>query len=491
MGSDQQADRRSPDSWDTRLIIDGERVAGDGPTIVVDDPATEQAIAHVRGASAEQVEAAVTSSAKALAGSNWRKDPERRKKVLLRFADLIEENRSNLESTLVQEVGTPVVLCGPIHLGASIEMIRHFAELATIDRTRDFGRDTRAPESASIVRYEAAGVVAGIGAYNYPLVFLASKAAAALAAGCSIVYMPSPQTPLATLMCGQLALEAGVPAGILNMIVGDAEAARALTLHEDVARVSFTGSIDVGRKVMEQAAQGLKGVVLELGGKSPGIVLPGADPGEVAMPLHGRYLRNAGQGCQSPTRLLIPEEMFDDFVDASRDAYAQIKVGDPWDQTTVAGPLISAAHRQTVEGYVERAVAGGGEVLVGGGRPEELDRGWYMNSTLVGRVGNRSEISREELFGPVASLMTYKSIDELVELSNDSVYGLAASIFGPIDLAKDVATRLQAGTVYINGGGQLRVDTVLAAWKMSGVGAEWGEDGLREFLEPQHIQWAV
>ena len=231
-------------------------------------------------------------------------------------------------------------------------------------------------------------------------------------------------------------------------------------------------------------------MVLELGGKSAGIVLPGADLIKVAMPLHCRYLRNAGQGCQSPTRLLVPANQLDEFISVSRDAYEKIQVGDPWDPDTVAGPLISEAHRARVEGYVTRSLEGGARVLAGGGRPD-IARGWYMNATLIGDVTNDSEIARNELFGPVAVVMPYSDIDEAIEIANASELGLAASIHGPLDLAKQVAQRLEVGTVYINGGGQLRVDAVMGGWKDSGIGKEWGEDGIKEFLNVQHIQWAV
>jgi aldehyde dehydrogenase (NAD+)/betaine-aldehyde dehydrogenase len=252
----------------------------------------------------------------------------------------------------------------------------------------------------------------------------------------------------------------------------------------------MTGSVEVGRQVMRQAADTVKGVVLELGGKSAGIVLPGADLSKVALPLHGRYLRNAGQGCQSPTRLLVPQSIFDDFIDVSREAYLRIPVGDPLDKATMAGPLITEAHRARVEGYIGRALAAGGEILAGGGRPE-LEKGWFMNGALLGGLGNDAEIARSELFGPVAMVIPYRDVDHAIAMANESIFGLAASVFGPTDLACQVATRLRAGTVQINGGGAFRVDSVLAGWKQSGIGREWGEDGILEFLETQHIQWVI
>lgn len=489
---DQQAGalagRRSV-KWSLDLIIDGKKVAGKGAPLPVENPATEETIATVRQASLDQVDHAVTCAQRAFDSGAWR-DAKLRREVLLRLASQLEARQDEFTATLIQEMGTPISLCLPLHIGGSVAMMRYFAELAVLDRTRRLGPDGKIPPTESIIRYEPTGVVAGIGAYNYPLLFIASKAAAAMAAGCTTVFMPSPLAPLSTLLFGEMALDAGLPPGVFNVIVGGPDIGRALTRHPDVAKVSFTGSVAVGRQVMLQAAEGIKDVVLELGGKSAAIVLPGADLAAVALPLHGRYLRNAGQGCQSPTRLLVQEKQFDDFIEASRDAYTKIQVGDPWDPASLAGPLITEAHRARVEGFVNRAVRDGGRILVGGGRPD-INRGWFMNPTLIGGVSNQAEISRQELFGPVAVAIPYRDVDQAVAIANDSELGLAAHIYGPLDAAKAVAERLRVGTVYINGGGQLRLDAVMGGWKQSGIGLEWGEDGVREFLEPQHIQWAI
>lgn len=473
----------------TALLIDGELVPGEGPLLAVENPATEEVFAQLPQASAGQFEQAVAAARRAFESGVWR-DAELRRSVLLRLAELVEQHDAAFRSLLVQESGTPIALCQGLHVGGPVNMMRHFAERTVVDRTRALGQDPRTPPSESLVRYEPVGVVGGIGAYNSPLLFLVSKAVAALAAGCTSVYTPSPLTPLATLMFGELALGAGVPPGVLNIVVGGVDLARSLTTHPGIDKVSFTGSVAVGRQVMMQAAQGLRGVVLELGGKSAAIVLPGADLAKISLPLHGRYLRNSGQGCQSPTRLLVHESRLADFVDAAREAYSKIPVGDPMDPATMAGPLITAAHRERVEGYVARAIRDGARVLLGGGRPD-LPRGWFMNPTLIGGVSNTAEISREELFGPVAVVMTYRDVNEAVAIANDSELGLAAHVFGPLDEARAVAPRLRAGTVYINGGGAFRVDSVICGWKHSGLGCEWGEDGIREFLLPQHIQWAL
>ena len=471
------------------LFINGAHVAGEGAPLLVENPATQEPIATVAQASPRQIDEAVRSAGAAFASGIWR-DAAFRAEVLGRMADLLSARSAEFAQSLVAETGTPVSISKFLQLDGPIDMLRYCASRATVDRTRFLGIDERTPRSESMIRYEPAGVAVGIGAYNNPLLYLVSKACAAMTAGCTAVFMPSSLTPLTALLFAEIAEAAGVPPGVLNILVGGPEAACALTLHPLVAKISMTGSVEVGRKVMAQASDGLKDVVLELGGKSAGIVLPGADLSRISMPLHGRYLRNAGQGCQSPTRLLVPHALFDDFVDASREAFKHIIVGDPLDAASTSGPLIRESHRARVEGFVERARAAGGSLLAGGGRPD-MDRGWFMNGALLGGLENDSEICRSELFGPVAVAIPYRDVDHAVAIANDSEFGLAASVFGPLDEARDVAARLHAGTVSINGGGGFRVDAVLSGWKMSGTGTEWGDDGIAEYLLPQHIQWAL
>jgi aldehyde dehydrogenase (NAD+)/betaine-aldehyde dehydrogenase len=457
----------------THLLIDGVLVAGQGQPLAVDNPATEQIIVTLSQASIEQVDQAVIAARRAFDSGACR-NPDQRAAVLRRAADLLERQSQEFTSLLVQEIGTPISVCRSLQVDTPVKLLRFLADQTHLDRSRHLGRDSMPPVSESVIRYEPVGVVAGIGAYNNPLLYIASKCCAAYAVGCASVFLPSALTPLAALKFGEILLEAGLPPGALNIIVGDAGIGRALTAHPEVD--------------MMQASAGIKDVVLELGGKSAGIVLPNSDLAHAAMSLHGRYIRNAGQGCQSPTRLLVPTANFDEFVDISRDVYGKIPVGDPWNPASVAGPLISKAHRARVEDYVQRALHAGGTLLAGGGRPN-LERGWYMNAALIGGLSNDAELSRDELFAPVAVIIPYRNIDHAIAIANDSKLGLAASIFGPLDAAKSVAEKLQVGSVYINGGGNFRPDSVISGWKQSGVGAEWGEDGLREFLVPKHIQW--
>jgi aldehyde dehydrogenase (NAD+)/betaine-aldehyde dehydrogenase len=257
-----------------------------------------------------------------------------------------------------------------------------------------------------------------------------------------------------------------------------------------VDKVTFTGSVNIGRKVMQQAAEQLHSVVLELGGKSAAIMLPGVDYEKYAFQLHARYARNAGQGCGSPTRILVEASRYDEFCVASRAAYQRLKVGDPRDPDTILGPLISEAQRNFVEQRIQAALARGAEIIAGGGRPD-LARGWFVNPTLIGGLTNADPLAREELFGPVSVVITYRGIDEAIDIANDSDLGLKTYLFGDRRQCLDLCSRLRVGAVQINGGSPLRPDAPQTGFKQSGVGSEWGEDGLREFLRPQHIDVAV
>ena len=475
--------------WACDMLIGGRMIRGEGMTIVVDDPAVGQPVTSVSAASVEQVDAAVLAARRAFDSGVWR-DAATRRACLLALAGLVDRHRFELTNMVVTEVGTPISLCESLQVSEPIAILRYFAELATVDRTRQLGRTDTPSASEAVINYQPSGVVAAVTAYNYPLLFAAVKLGAALAAGCTAVLLPSFQTPMTTLRLGELCRAAGFPDGVVNVLAGGADTARALTSHPGVDKVTFTGSTEVGRQIMAQAAPNLTRLVLELGGKSPSILLPGVDVSEIATAVHSRYLRNAGQGCSSPTRILVHRSQYDQFLELTRTVAKSITVGDPWDPETIAGPLISASHRDRVEGYVERAVTrDGGRIVGGGGRPD-IPHGWYMNPTVLTAVSNHSEIARNELFGPVGLIFAYDSIEDAVGLANDSDFGLAATIYGDPEQARTLAPRLRVGTVMINGWVSRR-DHVAGGFKHSGMGRESGEDGLREFLETQYIAWPV
>ena len=337
----------------TGLLIDNQDRAGEGALLRVVNPATEELVAEFPGASPAQVDEAVTAAKRAFDSGVW-KDPQFRKATLLKFADLIEENRDALMEALISEVGSPVNLKSN-HIDTPAAFLRWFAEAATRDRTRHLGPNVT-NTAVSMIAYRPMGVVAAITAFNYPILIGATKIGAALAVGNTTVLLSSPQAPLAVALLGDLVRRAGFPPGVVNIISGGADVGRALTEHPSVAKVTFTGSVNVGRQVMQQAAAGLRSVVLELGGKSAAIMLPGVDFKKYALSLHTRYARNAGQGCGSPTRILVEESRYDEFCAISREVYPKIKVGDPRDPATIVGPVVTSAQRDRIETGVARAV---------------------------------------------------------------------------------------------------------------------------------------
>ncbi|SOD71783.1 aldehyde dehydrogenase (NAD+)/betaine-aldehyde dehydrogenase [Jatrophihabitans sp. GAS493] len=479
--------------WDALpLLIGGAFVAGRGEPIVVENPATEQVIARIATADAEQVDAAVGAARQAFTSGPWASMTGRdRRAALHRFADTFEAYADRFAEAIIAELGTPISIAGPLHVVWPIDHLRWYADQAAVDRTEDLGVHSRPVASKSEVAYRPVGVVAAISAYNFPLTLAVHKLGAALAAGCTVVLMPSPRTPISTMLLAQAIAECGLPEGVVNVIAGEAEVARRLTEHPGVDKIAFTGSTAVGTEVMRQAAANLRGVVLELGGKSPAILMPGSDIAAVTPGLHLRYCRNGGQACAAPTRLLVPREDWEEFLAVSRRVYAEIPVGDPLDPATVVGPMISQAHRDRVEGYVNAAIAQGATVVAGGGRPE-IAHGWYTNPVLLCDVDNSWPIAQEEVFGPVAIATPYDDLEEAVALANDSRYGLHAYLFSPdLDAARALAGRLRVGAVTINGGGGFRPDAPMGGFGVSGVGREVGKWGILEYLEPQHIQWAT
>jgi len=485
--STQQQQIRAVNTVHTALFINNKDRTGEGESIAVVNPATESLVAEVAGASAAQVDEAVDSAAVAFEDERW-KNPQFRKEVLLRFADLVEENREALMDTLIEEIGTPVNLTSN-HIDTPVAFLRWFAHQAVCDRTRHLGFNVTGTAVSTVV-YRPVGVVAAITAFNYPLLIGLTKLGASLAAGCTAVLLSSPQAPLAVLQLGELVRRAGFPAGVINILAGGAEVGERLTTHPRVAKVSFTGSVNVGRRVMQQAADGLRSVVLELGGKSAAILLPGVDFKKYAYSLHARYARNAGQGCGSPTRILVEASRYDEFVDISRQAYSRLKVGNPRDKETLLGPVINAAQRDRIEAGIQAAVQEGAQVIAGSGRPD-IAKGWYVNPTLIGGLDNTATLAREEIFGPVSVVLTYRDVEEAIAIANDSPLGLKAYVFGETAQCLQIIPKLNVGTVQINGGSPLRPDAPMTGYKHSGIGSEWGEDGLREFLRPQHIDCPV
>jgi aldehyde dehydrogenase (NAD+) len=474
--------------------IDGRWDPGAGDELISINPATGSELARYRGSDHQQLDAAVAAARRSFDQGSWRRTrPAARAAALRRLADLLDSHGEELAQLVVAEVGSPITLARTLQVGQPAANFRWMAGAAV--RGPRGGYEERLPQSRgpvpahSLLVREPAGVVAAITAYNYPLNLISWKLGPALAAGCSVVLLPSPRGALCALAFMRLAGQAGFPPGVINLVLGSASTSQRLAGHPDVDMVSFTGSSAVGSKVMELAADTTKKLVLELGGKSPSILLPGADLSVAAEASVLRFCRNAGQGCGVTSRILVHRGQYDEFAERAATVLRRpTLVGDPRDEQTVVGPLISGEHRQRVEGYLQRCLAGGGTILAGGGRPP-IDRGFFVNPALVGQVCNDAEICREELFAPVAALLPYDRVDDAVAMANDSSYALNAAVWGQQDEAMSVARRLQSGTVAINGGGDMRADVPWGGGKLSGVGTEMGEDGFSEYFAVKHIQW--
>ncbi len=408
--------------------------------------------------------------------------------------DLFESRREEYEDLIMSEVGSPPPLAKAGQVGAAIDTFRWFADAAARGPLGGYERGLPLHyvpvTSASLLREEPVGVVAGITAYNFPLFLLARKLGGILASGCTGVIMPSERAPMTTWTFFQMLEEVDYPAGVANLIIGSKEAGVELSSNPDVDMVSFTGSVAVGASVMAQAAATTKKVVLELGGKSPTIVLPGADLGTITAPTILRMTTATGQACGCTTRTFLPEDAYDEYIESASSFIGTLKPGNPRAEGTVLGPLIRSEQRDSVEGYVSRALEAGGEIVAGGGRPDEKV-GFFMNAALISGLGNDSEIAQNELFGPVGVVMKYTSLDDAIRQANASRYGLNAAVWGPTDEAMRVAQKLRSGSVAINGGGGPRPDAPWGGPRESGTGREGGEDGFRDFFEVKHIQWPV
>jgi acyl-CoA reductase-like NAD-dependent aldehyde dehydrogenase len=342
----------------------------------------------------------------------------------------------------------------------------------------------------SLVVHEPIGVVAVFTAFNFAVPAIGQKVGPALAAGCTVVLKVPEQNPLASFAVGRIADEIGFPAGVLNIVSARAESSRYLVAHSGVDMVSFTGSTPVGRAIATTCADLVRPVVLELGGKSAAIILDDADPATVVPTLVGASVgTNAGQSCVCPSRFLVPASRYEEYAERFAAAFESLPIGDPWDESTVVGPLISEAHRASVERHIARAREQGATVRSGGARPAAPERGWYVQPTLITEVTNDMDIAQEEVVGPVVALIAYDDVAEAVSIANDSKYGLSGSVYTSDMVAGfDIARRIEAGTFSVN---TLAADfgSPFGGYKQSGLGREHGPTAIAEFLQTKTISF--
>ncbi|WP_216898457.1 aldehyde dehydrogenase family protein [Nocardia alni] len=486
-------------SFSTQLYIDGQRTDGESNTVLaVRNPATEQTIAEVPDASVADVRRAITAARHAFDEGPWpRMTPDERAAVLLRMAEEMERRIPELVAVNIAEAGSVRALAETLQTRVPIAHLRDMAQRVmpafAWERPVDPTIMPGVGISQGILRREPYGVCALIAAYNFPFFLSMMKLIPALAAGCAVVLKPAPATPLESLLIGDFADAAGLPPGVLNVVTGDIEAGRELTTDPMVDLVSFTGSDAVGRKVYAQAAASMKKVVLELGGKSATIVRADGDlDGAVRSAFFG-ITTHAGQGCSLLTRTIVHESVHDEFIDRLHKLLGQVRVGDPADESTTMGPLISQAQRDKVEKLIRAGEQAGARIVCGGGRPAHLDRGYFVEPTLFADVDRSMTIAQAEFFGPVGVVIGFRTDDEAVRIANDSPYGLSGAVWSADTVAAyELAARIRTGSVAINGGGAgVTPRAPFGGYKQSGIGREWGEFGLDEYLQTKSVAWAA
>ena len=480
-----------------RLYIGGAWTDGSGgePT-EVRNPATGEVVGRVPQATPEDVRQAVGAARRAFDEGPWpRMSVKERAEVMLTMAAVMERRLPELIDLNIAEAGSIRALAETIQVGIPIAHFRDMAErvMPTFAWERPMPPTIGQGIGQGVLRREPFGVAALIPAYNFPFFLSVMKLAPALAAGCTTVLKPAPTTPLESLVLGEIAEEAGLPPGVLNIVTGDVEAGRTLTTDPRVDLVSFTGSDTVGRTVYSQAAATLKKVVLELGGKSAGIVCEDADLDKVLPEVLAGITVHAGQGCALFTRTLVHRSRHDELVEKIVTALGFVKVGDPAEADTMMGPLISRAQRDKVEKLIRTGEEEGATIAFGGGRPAGLDRGHFLEPTLFTGVDNTMTIARTEFFGPVGMVIPFEDDDDAVRIANDSPYGLAGSVWSADPVrAYGIAKRIRAGYIAVNGGGGgLSPHIAFGGYKQSGLGREWGEHGLDEYLQTKSIGWGV
>lgn len=477
-----------------RLYIDGEFPLGsDGRSFDNVNPANEDVIGTIPNATAEDMERAIKAARRAFDSTTWSTAHDFRRQCLVQLQQGIRKVVEALRPIVVAETGAPILSTYGIQLDDPIEFITHYIDLLGTyewDRVVPLHEGKEHP-SQRIVRREAAGVVGVITPWNAPFYLDICKVTAALAAGCTVVLKPAPETSsIALILAGVIAAHTDIPAGVVNVVsTSDLEVASMLTTHPAVDAITLTGSTATGRKVMAAAASTIKRVTLELGGKSPAIVLDDADFPSIASGLAQLITYHAGQVCTALSRVLVSDKRHDELIDHLSDALSAVRWGDPTDMTNAMGPVVNKHQQASILRYYDIAKATG-TVVLGGGTGDRFDKGYWVEPTLVTDIDIASPVAQEEIFGPLLTVQRYTDIDDAVHIANSTVYGLAAGVFGADqDRAIDIAGRLRSGIVDINGGMAFHVSAPFGGYKQSGLGREWGTEGLEEFLEIKTIAY--
>jgi aldehyde dehydrogenase (NAD+) len=467
-----------------KLFIDGQWAAPSTRDVIdVYNAGTGEVMGRIPAAGEKDVDAAVRAARRALEG--WSRTPAATRAELLdKVSAALKARGDELAKTIAQEVGMPLKMAGRIQAGLPIANFANYAKLV-----REFAFEEKVGNS--LVVRDPVGVVGAITPWNYPLHQIALKVAPALAAGCTVVLKPSEVAPFNAFILAEAMESVGMPAGVFNLVTGyGTPAGEALVKHPGVDMISFTGSTRAGKRISELAAQSVKRVALELGGKSASVILDDADlAAAVKGTVNGCYL-NSGQTCTALTRMLVPQSQYEEAAKLAAEAARGFTVGDPLAETTRLGPLTSQAQLERVRGYIRKGVEEGAELLAGGPEaPEGTPKGgYYVKPTVFGKVRNDMTIAQEEIFGPVLSIIPYKDEEDAVRIANDSIYGLAGAVWSKDEArAQRVARRIRAGQIDVNGGA-FNMNAPFGGFKQSGHGREAGVFGLEEFLEYKSLQ---
>jgi aldehyde dehydrogenase (NAD+) len=469
-----------------KFYINGEWVApANRSTLDVINPATEEAFATISMGTAEDVDAAAKAARAAFPAWSQSTVAER-KAVIGKIIEGLKARGEEMATAISNEMGAPMGLSRTAQLGSGIG---HFANILGILENYPF-EEIRG--TTKIVK-EAAGVCGFITPWNWPLNQIACKVAPALAAGCTIVLKPSEIAPISAYILAEIIAESGLPAGVFNLVNGDGPSVgAAISAHPEIDVVSFTGSTRAGREVAKAAAEGIKRVTQELGGKSANIILD--DVPDFARAVSGGVIGcfgNSGQSCNAPTRMLVPKARMAQAMEIARAAAAKASVGDPADENTRLGPVVSELQFNKINALIQKGIEEGAELVAGGpGRPQGMDKGYFIQPTVFGNVSNDMTIAREEIFGPVLSIIGYEDDADAVRIANDTEYGLSGYVSGEQAHAEKIARQIRTGMVHINGAGP-DFSAPFGGYKKSGNGREWGVEGFEEFLETKSMLGAA
>jgi aldehyde dehydrogenase (NAD+) len=479
------------------LLIDGKLSPGSsGSTFPTVNPATEELLGAAADGNADDMSRAIEAARRAFDETDWSRNTELRVRCVRQLRDALRQHIEELRELTISEVGAPRMLTASAQLEGPIDDLAFSANTAeSYEWNHDLGEASpMGIRTRRTIAREAVGVVGAITPWNFPHQINLAKLGPALAAGNTVVLKPAPDTPWCAAALGQIIVEhTDFPPGVVNIVTSSDHSVGALLAKDPrVDMVSFTGSTATGRSVMVDAAATIKKVFLELGGKSAFVVLDGADLAGACSVSAFTACMHAGQGCAITTRLVVPRSRYDEAVATAAATMSSIKPGDPADPGTVCGPLISERQRDRVQGYLDLAITEGGTFACGGGRPADKPTGFFVEPTVIAGLTNDARVAREEIFGPVLTVISHDGDDDAVRIANDSPYGLSGTVFGADpERAAGVASRLRVGTVNVNGGVWYSADAPFGGYKQSGNGREMGLAGFEEYLETKLVATAV